>query len=219
MKVVLGFDPGGDNAFAWAVCAFAVQLPLRIIDTGIAPHAKAAVVAALTRCPDAEVVAAGIDSPLFWASSGDRLADRRVRRALTQAGCTTAAGTVQHVNSLRGACLVQGVMAAYELRRLRPGVTISESHPKAALWLSGCATRGRPCAAVQPADVPDLRCDNTWPTEHERDASLGALSGWAAVTRPPSWVDLLAFEPEGLAPAGPVSYYLPDPGGALRSQL
>ena len=219
MKVVLGFDPGGDNAFAWAVCEFATQLPLRIIASKIAPHARAAVVAALASCPDAEVLAAGIDSPLFWASNGDRLADRRVRRALTQAGCTTAAGTVQHVNSLRGACLVQGVMAAYELRRLRPAVTISESHPKAALWLSGFASRGRPSSAVQPADVPDLHCDRPWSTEHERDAALGALPGWAAIIRPPTWVDLLAYEPEGLAPAGPVSYYLPDPQGTLRAQL
>lgn len=215
MKVVLGFDPGGDGAFGWAVCQYSAELPLRLLDSSIAPHASAAVTAALSVKPEAEVVGAGIDSPLFWSLSGDRLVDKRVRRALVRAGCATAAGTVQHVNSLRGACLVQGVLAAHELRQARPSVAISESHPKAALWLLGIASGNRPCSMVTPTDIRALRFEKPWPTEHERDAALGALSGWAAVTRPRGWLDLHAAEPSDFAPAGPIFYYLPDPQGTL----
>lgn len=215
MNVVFGFDPGGVGAFAWSVCELSSELPLRVLGSGIAPHAQAAVAAALAHNSQAEVVGAGIDSPLFWAPNGDRLADKRVRCALVQAGCPTAAGTVQHVNSLRGACLVQGVMAAHELRRARPSVVISESHPKAALWLLGVASKIRTCAAVTAVDIDDLHTEVLLATEHERDAALGALSAWAAVTRPTEWVDLLADEPAGYFPAGPASYYMPDPYGML----
>lgn len=215
MKVVLGFDPGGDGAFGWAVCEFSPQLPLRVLATGTAPHAQSAVAAALGHNLESEVIAAGIDSPLCWAPNGDRLADRRLRRALVRAGCSTAPGTVQHVNSLRGACLVQGVMAAHLLRQSNPSILISEAHPKAALWLMGLASTDHPIRAIVMADIPGLHANILPPTEHERDAAIGALSGWAAATCPPGWVDLFAAEPESFSPAGRVSYFMPDPQSTL----
>lgn len=215
MKVVFGFDPGGAGSFGWAVCAFSPQLPLRLLTTGTAPHAQAAVEAALAHDFGSEVVAAGIDSPLCWTRNGSRMADRRVRRAIVRAGCTTAPGTVQHVNSLRGACLVQGIMAATELRQASPSILISESHPKAALWLMRLASIERPIRVIVAGDIPSLQAGDLLATEHERDAAVGALSGWAAATQPPGWVDLLTVEPESFFPAGPVSYYMPDPDSTL----
>lgn len=51
------------------------------------------------------------------------------------------------MNSLRGACLVQGMMFVERIRQLYPGVAVTESHPKAVLkflklannWKKTCA--------------------------------------------------------------------------------
>jgi Protein of unknown function (DUF429) len=70
-----------------------------------------------------QLAAVGIDAPLFWQPEGGRAADRLVRHKITQYGSSSA--TVNDVNSMPGACLVQGMMTAMLLRRVRPDIPIT----------------------------------------------------------------------------------------------
>ena len=117
MGVLLGFDPGGAGAFGWCIVEDADQPPLRVLSCGVARHAKDALHSVLTHLPaEMDVRAAGIDAPLFWTASGNRVADKTVRSDIKKCGAPFAEGTVQAVNSLRGACLVQGMMLGVLLR-------------------------------------------------------------------------------------------------------
>ncbi len=143
MSVILGFDPGGEDGFGWAILQSADTLPLRLLSGGVADNASEVLVAIRRALPPGEhPLAAGIDAPLFWATTGDRRVDYVLRAALRRLGARSPGGTVQAVNSLRGACLVQGVLIATLLRSNWPAIQISESHPKVYLWLSGHARRG-----------------------------------------------------------------------------
>ena len=57
-------------------------------------------------------------------------------------------GTVQQLNSLRGAALVQGLVAAMLLSQRVHGLPITETHPKAVLWLLRIASLARGHADV-----------------------------------------------------------------------
>lgn len=130
MDIYVGFDPGGDGRFGWAACSYEANV-LRLIAAGKAHNAKEAISQTLSALSTKDVIlGAGIDAPLFWTVDGGRNVDDLVRRAIQQLGARTPGGTVQHFNSLRGACLVQGVLTAKLLHDLLPQVAITESHPK-----------------------------------------------------------------------------------------
>ena len=132
MNVLLGFDPGGAGAFGWCVAEHSPELPIRVLRTGIANHAEDAVAAARRKLSPADsVIGAGIGAPLFWTAAGDRRSDQLIRTQILALGAQP--GSVQHVSSLQGACLVQGMLAAMLLRDLYPALPLSESHPKAFL--------------------------------------------------------------------------------------
>src|SRR5260370_10661442 len=141
--VILGFDPGGIESFGWSVLRDATAAPLRLVESGVANSPSAAVEAALQASKGRLVLAAGIDSPLFWSAAGDRIVDKKMRRALLQLGVPGAARTVMPVNALRGACLVGGLMAAKLLRRrTRASLPLPEPHPQALLCLPQCRALG-----------------------------------------------------------------------------
>jgi hypothetical protein len=96
--------------------------------------------------------------------------------------------TVAHVNSLRGACLVQGVLAAVTLRERWPSILITESHPKALLQIDPDA---RPFASLY-----------EFSTEHERDAAVGAFAAMAYDRRLDGWSDWISFERAPFVPSG-----------------
>jgi hypothetical protein len=75
-------------------------------------------------------------------------------------GAKTPSGTVQQLNSPRGAVLVQGLVAAMLLRERVHGLPITETHPKALLWLLGTASPARGHADVPLADVGESRGDS-----------------------------------------------------------
>jgi len=210
MTVLIGLDPGGIDAFGWCVCEFTEKFPLHVIEQGIESCAHDAVAAAVECASDSQVIAAGIDSPLCWAGRGDRLADQQLRSAVAAAGCRTPWGTVQIVNALRGACLVQGILALRVLRRRFPRIIVSEAHPKALLWLLGAANANLRVPEVGPQHLSSL-VFNRLPNEHERDAALGTLSAWAALVQPAGWSDLLQLETDAFFPAGEAVYYMPLP--------
>jgi len=80
---------------------------------------------------------------------------------MRQRGAQNVHGTVQAVNSLRGACLVQGILTAILLRQRVPEIHVSESHPKAVLWLLGAATPENPPAAIHLCNLPQFTTGST----------------------------------------------------------
>lgn len=189
-----GFDPGGEMAFGWAVLE-ATQQGLRFVAGGTvtgAPTAFAQASAALLETP----VAIGIDAPLFWVPEGDRNADSSVRTLVCKAGGQP--GTVSHVNSLRGACLVQGVLIARLSCERWPSARITEAHPKALLRVSAAAR----CFV----STPELRDVG----DHIRDAALGAYAAHALVAPSAGWHDLATQERSPFFPGGTeVAYWFP----------
>jgi hypothetical protein len=75
--------------------------------------------------------AIGIDCPLWWSAwkSAERQVDVLLRRKYRD----RIGQSVQSINSLRGAALVQGIMLGYAVRARFPDVHITETHPKALL--------------------------------------------------------------------------------------
>jgi hypothetical protein len=193
---VVGFDPGGANAFGWAVISGPYAEPT-FIAGGVTSGASNAIrhAASYLQQPPGAV---GIDAPLFWSTKGDRQADRFVRAQIRAVGGHN--GMVGHVNSLKGACLVEGLIAAQIAQTLWPNTRITEAHPKALLLISDKAKLF--------AARPELQGDG----HHIRDAALGALASLAMIEQSSGWHDLAALEPERLEPLGTsVAYWFPKP--------
>jgi len=209
--IILGFDPGGIRRFGWCVAEGNTEGRLRFRDAGLADHAAGAVSAALTSARDVNrICAAGIDSPLFWIADGDRRAEKSIRGAMKRIGAKNVGGTVQQINSLRGACLAQGIMAALLLRQRVPKIRITESHPKALLWLLKVANVDRMVAEVTVKDLDEfIEAESPLSSDHQRDAALGAVAAWAMVTCRPGWHDLFLDEQSAFAPVAPVEYWMP----------
>jgi len=202
MGIYVGFDPGGIGGFGWAVLSGDVA-PLCLIGRGIADHAQGAFQAAVGCVGAARIDAVGIDAPLFWVKAGERRADQIVRKAIRQKGNKTAGGTVNSVNALRGACLIQGVIAAMMCHEaFGAEARITESHPKALLWLLGEATPDRLPANVALSDLNKYVCGAPvrGASEHERDAALGAIAAHAMESRQVGWQDLFALEAAPITP-------------------
>jgi hypothetical protein len=211
MTVLLGFDPGGKGNFGWAVCINSVD-ELHVVDAGVADHAKGATECALKAIPEGKSVAgAGIDAPMFWVFDGSREADRRIRGVIGRLGAPAPGGTVQHFNSLRGACVIQGLLVLKLLRQLYPNFPVTEAHPKALLWLMGIARRDFGPEMVKLRDIKGIYVTRAGScSEHERDAILGAFTAQAMIRNESGWEDLLKFERDSvLAGKPPISYWMP----------
>ena len=194
--IFLGFDPGGINCFGWAVLETDDAGEFVTLNTGVVSNAPDAVKRAsesLSVWPDG----VGIDAPLFWVEQGDRLADFAIRRRVVAAGGQS--GTVSSVNSLRGACLVQGVLAARLIADRWPLAVVTEAHPKALLRLY-------PQARLFAKEYVSLDQE-----EHARDAALAAFAARAAVARHQGWCNLVLTEIGPIFPGGKeVSYWFPE---------
>lgn len=208
---IAGFDPGGIDNFGWCAAEAITGRSLVIRATGFTSNASLAVEQVLGALPGgAELSAAGIDSPLCWSATGDRSSDALVRKRVKELGCPSPWGTVQIVNALRGACLVQGALAAHLLREAQPSVRITESHPKALLWLLSVASPERPTRSIGISDLVDhFLSGHIDVTEHERDAALGAYAAWAMMDGRAGWRDLVLDERDPYFPAGAVEYWMP----------
>lgn len=215
-----GFDPGGERQFGWCVVEASTELPLSLHSTGVASNAAEAVNCVLKEIPSQNtLIAAGIDSPLFWSPDGDRNADRVIRNEIKNLGASAPSGTVQHVNSLRGACLVQGALTAKLIRAAIPSINITEAHPKALLWLIGVATKRQPVKSVTMRELSEvIAFSRSDLSEHERDAALAALGAWAMTVKASGWEDLFALESKPFVPVPPVAYWMPSmpPNPALN---
>jgi len=217
MSTYVGFDPGGLDRFGWAVVK-GDSFPLDLVGHGIADHAQGAFTAATDCTASGKINAVGIDAPLFWIRDGDRHADLTVRAAIRQQGCPTASGTVQHVNSLRGACLIQGILVAMICQQeIAKEIPITESHPKALLWLLGKGTAARRQDNEALTDLNELsdliKVEGSGVqafSQHERDAVLGAVAAFAMDSRLMGWQDLYSLETNTITPLDPPpAYWMP----------
>ena len=211
MEIYIGFDPGGDGKFGWAVCSAEGNV-LNLLTVGQAGNAKKAVNEALSASSARGIVTgAGIDAPLFWTEDGGRHVDELVRRAIQRLGAPNPGGTVQHFNSLRGACLVQGVLTAKLLHEQLPYIAITESHPKAMLFLMGVAGARRNVTSVTLSDLSRyVTSGSDEACEHERDAVLAAITAFAQKSKPQGWVDLFERERKPIIPFDyQVAYWMP----------
>lgn len=208
MDFILGFDPGGKDNFGWSVCGIDGDKLRRPAKTGLANDAQDAIdqVERSIKEPsdglpeEPKVLAAGIDAPMFWSiTGGNRRVDEIVRKALKDKGFPgSIGGTVQDVNSLRGACLVQGVLLGKYLHETYT-LKITEAHPKALRHLlkeSGQSGKINPL-------IKGLG-------DHERDATLAAFAAWSMHEQSPGWRDLRSSEEDSVQPFDtPVSYWMP----------
>lgn len=194
-EVWVGADPGGIKAFGVAV----------VEESG---HVRCGTVSSVDEAVkwievSGKPLGVGIDAPMWWsaAAGGGRRADARLRKAYG-----IPSGTVQSVNSLRGAALAGGALLASRLREVFPGIQITESHPKALL----CALNLDGTAFATRFGIQDV-----WGDEHQRDAVIGAICArdgfmgrWAIDLA--DYRDGLEQDPKSYWLA-PVSYHWPEP--------
>jgi predicted nuclease with RNAse H fold len=188
-----GADPGGKDKFG--VAALRADGSFRAWSCSSVDQAVR-----LMEAPEA----AGIDCPMWWSSAvgGGRRVDSWLRKTYS-----IHSGTVQSVNSLRGAVLVQGIMLATRLREQHPRLPITETHPKALLAVLGL--NRAPWSRI--AKAFGLKGEEP-PDEHQRDALLSAVAAREGACG--RWRDLSADRgPEELDPKhlwfGPVAYWWP----------
>ncbi len=211
--LILGFDPGGKDIFGWSVCGAGADRLHGPLKTGLADDACDALeqvkeaIKSSGPSGNPPVLAAGIDAPMFWSGTGRRMVDRILRQVLRDNGFLPAGlgRTVQEVNSLRGACLVQGVLLGRHLSDWKPGLQITETHPKALLHL--LRHSGQP-EMTELARLTEGLEDR----EHERDATLSAIGAWAMYKKLPGWQNLYDQECHPVQPFDtPVAYWMPLP--------
>lgn len=211
MNIYLGFDPGGIGQFGWAVCMEGQQ-NLEVLHTGNADHATGALLAVKECIPStAKVIGAGIDAPLFWVTDGGRYVDKIIRNKIKELGALSPSGTVQELNSLRGSCLLQGPMIAQLLTNQFSPIKITETHPKALLFLLGLANAQKQPKEIGVNELSEyLSKFDINNSEHERDSILGAIVAKVANSRPNNWIDLVKKEKGAIVPFGYTpEYWMP----------
>ncbi len=178
MDLYIGFDPGGEGKFGWAVCKYS-DGKLELVQSGNALHAVHAVEKVSKYVTDTtHILGIGIDAPLYWVPNGNRQADTLVRNAIKRLGAPQPGGTVQAVNSLRGACVAQGAMVAELSHNAYPAAEVNEAHPKALLFMLGLAGSERKTTQITTDDLNQFvrSSESSVTSEHERDAILACIS-------------------------------------------
>ena len=207
---ILGFDPGGKGSgrgnFGWSICEVAGGVLIPPANVGLASNAWDAFCDVKAQLSDnSRVLAAGIDAPLFWSKTGSRKIDSAIRKELADSNFPTPGGTVQQINSLWGACLVQGLLLCNNLREEWEGLPITETHPKALNHLLKFPAQSDICATA--TDLVDGLTN-----DHQRDATISAVAAWAMIRECQGWRDLYVDEPNPVQPFGlAVSYWMPIP--------
>ena len=151
----VGADPGGKGSFG-----------LAFLDAsgGLCCASVSSVDEAVDRITlRGKPLGLGIDAPMWWStrSGSGRKADEKLRKKYS-----IPSGTVQSVNSLRGAALVGGAMLAFRVRQEFTGTRITESHPKALLLAF---------KFDESSFAKKFGISAGWSNEHERDAAIAAV--------------------------------------------
>lgn len=202
-NVILGFDPGGmssGGSFGWSICTEVDGILQPRPRTGLATDAQDAIdkVDGALLSPDfpgnPNVLAAGIDAPLFWNRRGIREIDYVLDWAMRFTGFPPPKNgglIVQTVNQLQGACVIQGPLLAKYLHEEWKELPITESHPKVLKHL--LYRTGQPEAVTEMVEnaIRGL-------ASHKLDATWCAVAAWAMLHRQeqnlPNWYDLYEWE-------------------------
>lgn len=208
VEIFLGFDPGGIGSFGWSICR-EESGDLKRIDSGVVDNALEAVQAVERRLQGKRVLAAGIDAPMFWSETGFRQVDDIIRSELTPYVGSLASGIVQAPNSMKGACLVQGILVGASLYQ-KFKAPITEAHPGALR----CLLQSRSVDKALPPGLRQLEAELKRSKEdkenHEWDALAAAYAAWCMHRQAPGWSDLFPRETNRVLPLGtPVSYWMP----------
>lgn len=194
IEVFLGFDPGGIGNFGWSICREDGEGEFEQWKSGVANNAGEVITAVLGKLPpNARVLAAGIDAPLFWDRTGSthRRVDEVIREAVGNRNPVA-------VNGLYGAVVVQGPLLAALLRQHFVNFQITEAFPGAL----------RDLLNPVPAVLQLLPGESG----HQQDARTAAYAAWCMHRQAEGWRDLFLEEPDPVLPLGtPVSYWMPIP--------
>ncbi len=191
-----GADPGGKNSFGVA----------RLNDDGSFVSGCVTGVDEAVEWIAERPKAIGIDCPMWWSSSGtgDRRVDQRLRKHYK-----ISSGTIQTVNSLRGAAIIQGPMLVFRINEKYSAVPVTEAHPKALLKSKNL--QDAPWDEV----ISTFSIEGDLPSsEHARDAILCAVAARDGFSG--RWKNDLSVERNAseLDPKamwfGRVSYYWPE---------
>lgn len=189
-KYWVGADPGGKGKFGLAF----LDEDGKLWCTRVSSVDEAAG----TIFGKGEILGLGIDAPMWWSSAegGGRNADQLLRKKYG-----IHPGTVQSVNSLRGAALVGGAMLAFRIRQRFREAKITEAHPKALLSGPGPGRDG----------FPQRFCISSgWPgkdEEDEQDAAIAAICAREGFSG--RWItDLAAKQYRHESEQNPDSYWL-----------
>ena len=190
-EIVLGFDPGKPGKFGWCVAILKGGYPSKSSTRVCHPMRRMPLQTRSTRWTTTTSWSRPELTPRYIGGPIGHAVDLLVREAIARRGAQNAHGTVQQINSLRGACLIQGVMIGMLLQRRLPRIVITEAHPKALLWLHRIreplgSHHSRWTCRIHELEKPKVTGD----AADIRDAALAALTAWAAVRRPPEWQDL-----------------------------
>ena len=149
----LGFDPGGIKNFGVAC----------ISPDGIALCKTVSSAQEAFEAFDVTPIGIGIDAPLWWSTEpgGGRACDQWIRSTYK-----IPSGSVQSINSLRGAAIAQGLLISDMVSKGFPDCTISESNPKAVIQALDIGFN-----EFLEQNLTSYTCRN----EHERDALVCAL--------------------------------------------
>jgi predicted nuclease with RNAse H fold len=164
-SIWIGCDPGGKNSFGIAVIDSNRGITTKTV--GFVQEAREVILDAC-RGEEKHVKGLGVDAPLWWSSgpSADRRADQRIRNKYRPIGVKP--GSVQAVNSLRGAAIAQGLLIVAELRKEFPVLKVTESNPKVQIQILGDGKVQRYFSAIDP--------EYKVASEHERDALVAAIA-------------------------------------------
>jgi len=161
MSTWIGVDPGGKGNFGLVILKDRTVFPYTVdyVDEAIKEICRHKLQA---------IEGIGVDAPLWWSSgkSGLRHADELIRSTYN-----LTSGQVQAVNSLRGACIAQGLLFVERIREIYPEVQITETHPKAVL-------KANLPSQTWAGLFAELDTDITVDTDpnHERDALISAIA-------------------------------------------
>ena len=211
MNIFLGFDPGGGGKpkekgkFGWSICR-EVGGQLERVTTGLAKEAWDALsqvkneLERYNRQSNARVFAAGIDAPLFWTRTGKRTVDDFIKQ---ESGIRPLP-----IASLYGAAAVQGPLLARHISDTWDSLPITESYPRVLEYL--LVHTGKYQAEHKMVKRLTEGLNATPGQNHERDATLCAVSAWATIRQPANWQNLYLREPGPITPFDiPVSYWMP----------
>lgn len=208
---IAGYDPGGNDKHGLAIGKYEDGHCISIeIDT--LPYAES-VIDRLLSVPG--LLALGVDTLVCWSTgrSGDRPADKWLRSHYSG-----VRNSIQSPNSLYGAMALSGASVISSLNRERPGLHITETHPKVLYY----ALSGEKYDATVPDNMKRslsewLGCETDIRNEHQFDAAISVYAAYKGLRG--DWTrDLFDDKESGgedtalrlICPAGTAHYWWPE---------